>query len=75
MNTEIQQFLACAAMLSQLGEEIERARQYVAWLRNMGVRADVNAMQQAIRDYREVKSLFDATETQYLALRDLLTGI
>ena len=75
MDSNKRQLLACAAMLSQLGEEVERARLYVALLRDMGVRADTNAMRQAIHDYHEAKTLFDATEAQYLALRDHLTGI
>ena len=75
MQSGKETLLACAAMLSQLGEEVERTRRYVAWLHATGTRAGTNAMQQALRDYNEAKSLFDATEAQYLALRDNLADI
>lgn len=66
--------LECAAMLMELGEEVERVRRYVAWLREQGVGAETRMMRVALRDFREAESTFRATERQYLALRDELAG-
>lgn len=72
MDAEKQQLLVCAGLLSELGGELERARRYVAWLRERGVRADTFAMRRALCDFTEAKAAFEATETQYLALRAAL---
>ena len=66
--------LEYAAMLSQLGVEVDKARDYLRWLDERGVARDTNAMRQAVRDYREAKTLFDNLEAQYLALRDGIDG-
>ena len=70
MDAEKAALLEYAAMLSQLGVEVDKARDYLRWLDERGVAQDTNAMRQAARDYREAKSLFDNLEAQYLALRD-----
>ena len=72
MNAEKLQLLEYAAMLSQLGEEVEKARHYIAQLHEMGVCANTNIMWIALRDYREAENLFQATRTQYFAQRDKL---
>lgn len=64
--------LECAAVLTELGEEVERARRYVAWLREQGVGAETRMMRTALRDFREAESTLRATEKQYLVLRDEL---
>ena len=74
MDAEKAALLEYAAMLSQLGVEVDKARDYLRWLDERGVAQDTNAMQQAARDYREAKSLFDNLEAQYLALRDGIDG-
>ena len=72
MDAEKAALLEYAAMLSQLGVEVDKARDYLRWLDERGVAHDTNAMRQAVRDYREAKSLFDNLEAQYLALRDAI---
>jgi len=72
MNAEKLQLLEYAVMLSQLGEEIEKAWRYIVQLREMGARANTNVMWIALRDYREAENLFQATRTQYFAQRDKL---
>lgn len=70
MDEEKAALLAYAAMLSQLGAELEKARDYIRWLDAHGVAHDTNAMRQAARDYRETRELFANLERQYLDLRD-----
>lgn len=64
--------LECAAMLMELGEEVERTRRYVTWLRARAVGAETLMMRTALQDFREAEESFRATEKQYLALRDEL---
>ena len=64
--------LQYAAVLAAVGEEVERARRYVEWLREQGAGAETRMMRTALRDFREAKNTFRATEEQYLALRDEL---
>ena len=66
--------LEYAAMLSQLGVEVDKARDYILWLNDRGVACDTNAMHQAVRDYQEAKELFDNLEKQYLACADGRVG-
>ena len=70
MDAEKAALLEYAAMLSQLGVGVGRARDYLRRLGERAVAHDTNAMRQAVRDYREAKSLFDNLEAHYLALRD-----
>lgn len=69
MDAEKAALLEYAAMLSQLGIEVDRARNYIFWLDGHGVEPDTNAMRQAVRDYMEVKELFDCLEYKYNLLR------
>lgn len=70
MDAEKAALLEYAAMLSQLGVEVDKARDYIRWLDDHGVTHNTNAMRQAVRDWREARELFDNLEVQYLALRD-----
>ena len=74
MDAEKAALLEYAAMLLQLGVEVDKARDYLRWLDERGVAHNTNAMRQAVRDYREAKTLFDNLEAQYLALRDGIDG-
>ena len=62
--------LECAAVLAELGEEVERARRYVMWLRERGAETETLMVRTALQDFREAEESFRATEKQYLALRD-----
>ena len=70
MDAEKATLLEYAAMLSQLGVEVDKARDYIRWLDGRGVGHDTNAMRQAVHNYEEVKDMFGRLEAQYLALRD-----
>lgn len=70
MLTKKKMLLEYAAVLSQLGVEVDKARDSIRWLAGHGVGCNTSMMRQALRDYREAEEMYSQLETRYLALRD-----
>lgn len=70
MLTKKKMLLEYAAVLSQLGVEVDKARDYIRWLAGHGVGSNTRMMRQALRDYREAEEMYSQLEIRYLELRD-----
>ena len=70
MNKKETALLEYATMLSQLGVEVDKARDYIRWLIRHGIGYNTSMMRQALHDYREVEEMYSQLEARYLKLRD-----
>ncbi len=59
-----------AALLYSLGLDLEQAKERIRKLVADGVGYDASEMAEAVREYTEIKELWDYLEREHLALRD-----
>lgn len=70
MDCKKELLIKSAARLYSVGIDLEGAKERIRKLVSDGVGYDTLEMAKAVREYTEIKELWDILENEYLALRD-----
>lgn len=70
MNEQKALLLSSAARLYSLGVDLEGAKEKLRRLVETGIGYDAPEMAQAVREYTELKALWDSLEAEHVRLRN-----